>query len=194
MNISHILDESRRLLVERYVFPAVGGKIAALLADREAAGRYRDVTDAAELGKLVTDDLQSVNQDKHLRLRYHEEEVPDLPSEAMMLAMARRDADRSMNGVGGVELLEGNVAVLRLGLLFPPSISGEAVAAAMTLVATADALVLDLRECSGGDPDMVALVCSYLGASPCGGDTWIAGPVGSVARSDQGDLRQQVHR
>ena len=34
----------------------------------------------------------------------------------------------------------------------------------------------------------------WCGASPCGGDTWIAGPVGSVARSDQGDLRQQVHR
>jgi hypothetical protein len=32
------------------------------------------------------------------------------------------------------------------------------------------------------------------GASTFEGDTLIAGPVGSAVRSDQGDLRQQVHR
>jgi hypothetical protein len=37
-------------------------------------------------------------------------------------------------------------------LLFPPSIAGEAVAAAMTLIAPADALLIDLRQCLGGDP------------------------------------------
>lgn len=40
--------------------------------------------------------------------------------------------------------------------------AGEAVAAAMTLIAPTDVLVLDLRRCLGGSPDMVAMVCSYL--------------------------------
>jgi len=32
----------------------------------------------------------------------------------------------------------------------------------MTLIAPADALLIDLRHCLGGDPDMVAMVCTYL--------------------------------
>ena len=42
----------------------------------------------------------------------------------------------------------------------PPS--WDAVAAAMALVADADALVLDVRECRGGDPDSVQLLLSHV--------------------------------
>jgi len=77
-------------------------------------------------------------------------------------------ADRTAGGIGRAERLDGNVGYLELQpLLFPPSIAGEAVAAAMTLIARADALLIDLRQCLGGDPNMVAMVCTYLfGAEP----------------------------
>jgi C-terminal processing protease CtpA/Prc len=53
--------------------------------------------------------------------------------------------------------------LLELGpQLFHPSIAGDAVAAAMHLVSSADAVVIDLRACVGGSPETVALICSYL--------------------------------
>ena len=72
-------------------------------------------------------------------------------------------AERTAGGIARAERLDGNVGYLDLRpLLFPPVVAGEAVAAAMTLIAPAEALILDLRQCLGGSPDMVAMVCSYL--------------------------------
>jgi C-terminal processing protease CtpA/Prc len=77
-------------------------------------------------------------------------------------------AQRTAGGIARAEWLDGNVGYLDLRpLLFPPSIAGEAVAAAMTLIAPADALLIDVRQCLGGDPGMVAMLCTYLfGAEP----------------------------
>jgi len=62
-----------------------------------------------------------------------------------------------------VELLRGGTALLELApFLFPLAWSAEPLAAALTLVARAEALILDLRGNGGGDPDTVAFVCSYL--------------------------------
>ncbi|PZS37120.1 MAG: hypothetical protein DLM62_20875 [Pseudonocardiales bacterium] len=55
-------------------------------------------------------------------------------------------AERTSGGIARAERLDGNVGYLDLRpLLFPPLAAGEAVAAAMTLIAPADALLIDLR-------------------------------------------------
>jgi C-terminal processing protease CtpA/Prc len=62
-----------------------------------------------------------------------------------------------------VQLLDGNTALLELApSLFPLAWSAEPLSAALTLVARADSLVLDLRANRGGDPETVSFVCSYL--------------------------------
>jgi C-terminal processing protease CtpA/Prc len=62
-----------------------------------------------------------------------------------------------------VERLEGNIALLEVGpVIGHPAHAGDAMAAALSLVADADALVLDARGCRGGSPDGVALLCSHL--------------------------------
>jgi C-terminal processing protease CtpA/Prc len=47
-------------------------------------------------------------------------------------------------------------------VLFPASMSGESLTAAMSILATTDALILDLRHCIGGEPAAVAWLASYL--------------------------------
>ncbi|MEU6259270.1 S41 family peptidase [Streptomyces sp. NPDC047043] len=160
-DVPSVVDETARLLTEHYVFPDVAEQLAALLRRRLAEGAY-DVESAEELGGLVTADLQSVNGDLHLRLKYHPDRVPQGRGEAAAAEM-RRKFDASLGGVPRVELLDGGTALLELApALFPLSWSAEPLAAALTLVARADALILDLRANTGGDPDTVAFVCSYL--------------------------------
>jgi hypothetical protein len=167
-DITAIIRELAGLVAERYVFPGLGADLSQLLADRLADGRYALAPDEESLAAALTEDLQSLNDDKHLRLRYSASEVPERGDEAAELAAMAAWAQRTAGGIARAEWLDGNVGYLDLRpLLFPPSIAGEAVAAAMTLVAPADALLIDLRQCLGGDPGMVAMLCTYLfGAEP----------------------------
>jgi hypothetical protein len=162
-DIAGIVEHLVRLLDKHYVFPEVGARVGHLLTDQSAVGRYAAATDAAALATLVTEDLQSVNGDKHLRLVYSADEVPDHEEEGAEAEAMRRHAERTAGGIARVECLDGNIGYLDLRpILFPPAIAGPAAVAAMNLLATTQALIIDLRECLGGDPGMVALLCSYL--------------------------------
>lgn len=162
-DIAAAMQQLTQLVTENYVFPEVGAEVGRLLARGTAEGRYAGAADEASLAALVTQDLQSVNGDKHLRLLYSADEVPDDGDESAEVTALTRWADRTSGGIARVERLDGNIGYLDLRpVLFPPSIAGDAAVAAMTLVAPTDALIVNLRHCLGGDPAMVALLCSYL--------------------------------
>jgi hypothetical protein len=156
-----VIDETARLLTEHYVFPEIAEQLAGLLHRRLTEGAY-DVDDAEVLARLVTADLQSVNGDRHLRLKHHADPVPPKQG-AANLAAIRRDFDTSLGGAPRVELLGGGVAVVELApMLFPLEWAAEPLSAALTMASRAQALIVDLRANRGGDPDTVAFVCSYL--------------------------------
>ncbi|WP_438290596.1 S41 family peptidase [Streptomyces sp. HUAS TT7] len=156
-----VIDETARLLTEHYVFPEIAEQLAGLLQRRLTEGAY-DVDDAEELARLVTADLQSVNGDRHLRLKHHADPVSPMQGAATLDAM-RRDFDTSLGGAPRMQLLDGGVAVMELApMLFPLEWAAEPLSAALTLASRAQALIVDLRSNRGGDPDTVAFVCSYL--------------------------------
>ncbi|GGY16389.1 S41 family peptidase [Streptomyces tanashiensis] len=156
-----VIDETARLLVEHYVFPEIAEQLAGLLQRRLAEGAY-DVDGAEELARLVTADLQSVNGDRHLRVKHHADPVSPKQGAATLDAM-RRDFDTSLGGARRVQLLDGGVAVVEMApMLFPLDWAAEPLGAALTVASRAQALIVDLRANRGGDPDTVAFVCSYL--------------------------------
>ncbi|WP_436774597.1 S41 family peptidase [Yinghuangia sp. YIM S09857] len=158
---AQVIEETARLVAEHYVFPDTAEQLADLLRRRLAESAY-DVDDAAELARLVTTDLQSLNNDRHLRLKHHADQVPAKRGAATLEAM-RREFDASLGGAPHVQLLDGGVAVLELApMLFPLEWAAEPLGAALALVSRADALIVDLRANRGGDPDTVAFVCSHL--------------------------------
>ncbi|MFI7006374.1 S41 family peptidase [Streptomyces sp. NPDC050145] len=156
-----VIDETIRLLTDHYVFPETAEQVTGLLRRRLAEGAY-DVDDAEQLARLVTADLQSVNNDRHLRLKHHTDPIRPKKGAATLDAM-RREFDTSLGGAPRVQLLDGGVAVLELApMLFPLDWAAEPLTAALTLTSRAQALILDLRANRGGDPDTVAFVCSHL--------------------------------
>ncbi|SDJ38944.1 S41 family peptidase [Streptomyces indicus] len=156
-----VIAETTRLLTEHYAFPEIAERLVGLLRRRLAEGAY-DVGGPAELSRLVTEDLQSVNGDRHLRLKHHTDPVPPRKGAANLEAM-RRKFDTSLGGVPRVALLDGGVAVVELApMLFPLEWAAEPLSAALTLASRARALIVDLRANLGGAPDSVAFVCGYL--------------------------------
>jgi len=161
--LTQVVSQVGALVEAHYVFPDVAAAVARVLADGLSAGRYP--AEARSLATAVTADLQSVNGDKHLRLLYHEQALPQrTPGDdtGEYAAMARW-ADLTCGGVACVQRLAGNVGYLDLQpVLFPAAISGQSITAAMTLLAGTDALIIDLRHCLGGEPAMTTFIISYL--------------------------------
>ena len=163
MDVNVVVGQVVDLLDEHYVFPEIGKQIGRLLRQRLDTGAYAGLS-AEELGAKVTADLQSINGDGHTRLRYHAGALPDDHGDAAADAVRRRElAAEWAGGIAQVRLLDDNIGYLQLApLLFAPGVAGSAVGAAMTLLADTKALILDVRQCLGGDPRMVALICGYL--------------------------------
>jgi Peptidase family S41/N-terminal domain of Peptidase_S41 in eukaryotic IRBP len=161
--LTRVVSEIRALVEAHYLFPDVAAAVSRALADGLAEGRYP--AQARSLAAAVTADLESVSNDKHLRLLYHEQAQPQRTpgDDTEEYAAMARWAALTCGGVGGVQRLAGNVGYLDLQpVLFPAAISGESITAAMTLLAGTDALIVDVRHCLGGEPAMVAFIISYL--------------------------------
>lgn len=161
--VTRVVEDVIGLVGEHYVDPAAAPRISEVVAVALADGRYR--ADERSLAEAVTADLQSVNGDKHLRLMYRADPlaVQAHGDDAAEWAAMARWAGQTCGGVAGLERRPGNVGFLSIEpVLFPAAISGEAIAAAMSLVAATEALIIDLRRCIGGEPTMAAFLCSYL--------------------------------
>ncbi len=133
------------------------------LRDRLAAGAYRHVTSEPGFADAVSADAVAASGDQHLRLR-HSVTPLRLATGAVVPESGRQPEEARLAGHGfaKVERLAGNIALLDIRRFFPPSMSRAAAVGAMHLVAGADCLIVDLRRSAGGEPEMVALLCSYL--------------------------------
>ena len=161
--VTRVVHEVQALVEARYVYPRIGAQVAQVLATGLAEGRYP--ADERRLAEAVTADLQSVNGDKHLRLLYHDQPIGhrEPGDDAEEYAAVARWAQQTCGGVASVQRLAGNVGYLDLQpILFPAVIGGELITAAMSLLAATEGLIIDVRQCLGGEPAMVAFLISYL--------------------------------
>ena len=160
--INNILENLNR----SYVFPDVAAKIEQHVRGRVAKGDYDKITSAREFAEKLTQDLRAVNGDRHLGVRYSHDRLPERSQvsepTAQEIAQQREFMARVNYGFETVKRLEGNVGYIEFRGFFAPEQGAETVAAAMGFVANTDALIFDLRRNGGGDPEMVALICSYL--------------------------------
>ena len=133
---------------------------------RMERNEYAAVGTGQELAQKLTAYLQEVSKDKHLRVLCHAKKLP-LPTKGDKPAPQdlERMRQRAMTANGGyrrVERLPGNVGYLRVEGFMPLHVAAEPAAAAMNFLARTDALLIDLRWNGGGDPQGVALLCSYF--------------------------------
>ncbi len=163
---TQVIDAVLKELNDRYVFPEVAKQMETNVRQRISGKEYDSITSADEFAKKLTADLQSVSKDKHLRVRYSSQPIPVRKRAAEPTAEERAEFENNMKRINfafeRVERLPGNIGYIKLNNFFAPELGAETVAAAMNFVTNTDALIFDLRENGGGDPEMVALICSYL--------------------------------
>lgn len=150
---SQLLNALTRAIDANYVFPEVGTRMIAAVREHAKRGDYDKITDCTRFAELLTEQLQAISHDKHLRLMYGEPKPPHPP---------KPDPNALGFGFGKIERLPGNIAYVVIHGLGPVDGVRAKVVEFMGRVADADALILDLRDNTGGDPRTQALISSFF--------------------------------
>lgn len=161
-----VIDGLIKDLNESYVFPDIAKKMQADLEKRKAASEYDAIASSRAFADKLTQDLQAISKDKHLRVRFSAEPIPiraqrTEPTEAE-IKQRNQMMKRGNFGFDRAERLDGNIGYIELRGFTDHETGAATVAAAMSFLANTDALIFDLRQNGGGSPFMVALVSSYL--------------------------------
>ncbi len=161
-----VIDVSIEKLNGYYVFPDIAGKMAAAVRQRVERGEYDSITSSRQFAELLTKHFREISNDKHLRVRFTSQTLPNRPAAQAPSPEVRdrmvRQMGRDNFGFKKVEILDGNIGYLRLDGFYPAEFAGPAAQAAFQFLSNCDALIIDLRFNGGGEPATVALVTSYI--------------------------------
>jgi len=161
-----VIERAMELLLTNYVFLDCAERAVADVRERAKRGEYDAFTNPPRLAEMLGRHLAEATGDGHVHVKYGAERASDPLAAAVEtkaeLAQLRRDAEAEEFGLGKPSVLDGNVGYIEFKRFFRAELAGDALAAAMHQLSSTDALIVDLRECHGGDPVMAALAASWL--------------------------------
>lgn len=154
-----------QLMNDFYVFPKVAKLTEEHLLKQLSKGHFIQFKDDESFANALTKSVQSINKDKHMRIRKNRPyEAPDnSPERKIEVQLDQVNRSRWNNyGFTEVKVLKGNVGYLDLRG-FAGLERGKPIADAyMKLMANTDAIIIDLSKNGGGSPNMVQYLCSYF--------------------------------
>lgn len=167
---SSVVESLSKEMVARYVIKAKGEEVAKTLRAKLSNGDYNSITDGKAFATQIAADANAVVHDAHFRVRYSESVLP-VRKEAGEPTKDEIEADRKFTrlvnaGFEEVKRLGGNLGYIHFVGFFDPKAAERAAQAAMQFVQDTDALIFDIRDNGGGDPETVKLICSYLFDKP----------------------------
>jgi hypothetical protein len=161
-----IIDTLLNAFNRYYAFPEIAADLEKAIREKQSQKAYADITDFRAFVRQLSKDFRETTNDLHVAVSVMSEEdfypsVGDTLTEAKIAKRARQNF-----GFRKLEWLQGNIGYLDLRQFDDPSYAGARAAAAMNFLADCDAVIIDLRQNGGGEPDMVQYLCSYFFAKP----------------------------
>jgi len=167
-----VVDSIALFMKEKYIFPDKGEEMGQLLLKNLKEGKYDEISDPQDFAAALTGDLQSVNHDRHIGVRYGPE----------MIAMIRKGQNEETKkeaeeyrkqrqehtnfNFQEIKILPGNVGYLKFNGFMDASDAGPTAIAAMNFLSHTDALIIDLTDNGGGSPSLIQLITTYFFEEP----------------------------
>lgn len=157
-----VVDKIVATLAAYYVYPDTAKKMGAALKKRQP--EYATVDDAQTFAETLTEHLREVSKDKHLLVAWTPSEVPaddrtETPEDKTKM---RTELEQAGCFFSKTEKLDGDIGYLKFDAFMDVEVCGPKVTEAFAALGNVKALIVDLRENGGGQPDMVAFISSYL--------------------------------
>ncbi len=166
-----VIKSVSKLLKANYVFPEVADKMATLIETNLKNEKYQMIIQPDEYAGVLTKDLQSVSNDRHLRVIFTPEDSKKQqnvinPADSSQFFYSSDEKMRRDNfGFKEVKILDGNIGYLDLRSFTDTLFAGKTAIAAMNFLSNTDAIIIDLRNNGGGMASMIQLIISYFYSS-----------------------------
>lgn len=164
------IDTLAYALLERYAYKDVAKDLNAMLLANYQRGKYDQYNQSEEFARAITNDLRSLNKDKHLSLNFQPVQplVPNtVPSNTETNEERLRrisSFNRQMNyGFEQVAFYPGNVGYIKFNYFDAfPEHSRAVMDASFAFLKNSDAIIIDLRDNTGGASATVSYIAGYF--------------------------------
>jgi len=149
-----VVDTLATTLDANYVFPERAKAIDKMLHEHLRRGDYDKLASGAAFAHRLTDDMVALVHDLHLAVGYFEHPDP-----------AHQEATDELylnHGIFEVRRMRFNIGYVNINVFGALAPTAEKLGAAMKLLHDTQSLIVDLRDCHGGDTDTVPVAASYL--------------------------------
>ncbi len=150
--------DTLQTLNEVYVFPEKAKLIESEVLSRMNNGAYDHIQSTKEFQRFMTDELIEVSTDGHLGIM----RVKDDKSEPTHVIVETEDIYKNNYAFQKVEILKGNVGYLKFNKFYIDDEAVETVDYAFGFLKDTDAMIIDLRDCIGGSPELVRYMSSHF--------------------------------
>jgi hypothetical protein len=192
-----VIDQAIANLKQDYFDHNVAQRTAESLLAHEKSGDDNAATQGDAFAALLTAQMRDASGDMHLVVEYSQNPLPPGPPPAPTAegeARFRKAMLEQHCMIRKAEILEHKIGYLKLDFFAAASVCGDELKAAMASLNHADTVIFDLRENTGGFPETVSLIASYLFDhpeyiySPRGAptvDSWTHSPVAGNMLADK---------
>ena len=141
-----LIDNIVSLIGKEYVL----SETAEVIVDSLTSKNY-SILDKSRFARILNRDLRRWSKDKHFEFSYISKQTNN------------EEKKRIQNyGFQKIEILNGNIGYLKLTYFEYPSKAKEIAESAMAFLLNTDAIIVDLRNNTGGSKAMVQLILSYF--------------------------------
>ena len=155
-------------LKKNYVFADTAAKMGDYIKNKLKKGDYNSIDKSVDFAVTLNTDLHVVYNDLHLSVFYNPPFEMNLldTSKADAAKMEQQDfnaAKQENFAFSKLEVLSNNIGYICFNRFYSVADESKAtVNSAFSFLRNTNALIIDLRNNGGGDPEMVKYICSYL--------------------------------
>lgn len=160
---AEIIDSIITSINNSYVFPDVALKIVKAIKTHQKKGDYNKIKSSKEFADTISNQLIQISNDKHLRILFSYDTIPQrTEKEAPIPDFIKTFAIEHNYGFNKIEVLDGNIGYLNILGFFPFEEATKRAITALDFLSNTKALIIDLRENTGGVDTLVTFILSYF--------------------------------
>lgn len=159
-----ILENISKALCRYYVYSDKADSISNYLNGQFLSGKYERISNPCDFSSNITNELFKLTDDSQIKITYNVEfEKSAFGTIIPEKKLNEKEAEKLNYYFNKAEVLPANIGYIKLdGFYRPTVLSRKKIQAGMQFISNTDALIIDLRDNTGGDETAAIEIESYF--------------------------------